>query len=85
MDKKKTKQEKEYTEYVNYLWRVVISHVDSLKVIGSFKPLLDLEQFVEKHTRKEESNWLFARVLELKKTYTDWIGKPKSVDEALSS
>ena len=74
--KDKTIQEKkEYWGYVNYLWRITIAYVENLKDIGSFKPFLALEDWVFKHSDYENSNWLMARIYELRKVYINSIGK----------
>lgn len=68
-------RDKKYWDYVNYLWRIVIAFVETLKEKGSFKPLLALEDWISKNTTYESSNWLFARVKELRKNYINSIGK----------
>ena len=74
-EKKTEKEKKEYWEYINYLWKIVISFVENLKENKSFRPFLKLEDWVSKHSEYEDSNWLVARIRELKKTYIDHIGR----------
>ncbi|MCX6792025.1 MAG: hypothetical protein NT149_03225, partial [Candidatus Gottesmanbacteria bacterium] len=69
------KRDKKYWDYVNYLWRIVIAFVENLKEKGSFKPLLTLEKWVSKNATDENSNWLNARINELRKVYINSIGK----------
>lgn len=66
---------KDYWEYVNYLWKIVINFVDELKETGSFQPLLKLEKRVEKFKGNKEANWLKPRVKELRKEYINKAGK----------
>jgi len=69
------KRDKKYWDYVNYLWRIVIAFIENLKEKGSFKPLLTLEDWASKHSGYENSNWLVARIRELRKVYIDSIGR----------
>lgn len=71
------KRDKKYWEYVNYLWKIVIAFVENLKEKGSFKPLLALENWVSKNATYENSNWLNARIKELRRNYIDSIGKER--------
>lgn len=68
-------RDKKYWSYVNYLWRIAITFTDSLKEKGSFKPLLVLENWVSKNATSENSNWLKARLRELRIAYIEAIGK----------
>lgn len=78
LKEKKTEQEqKEYWEYINYLWKIVIAFVENLKDQGSFKPLLSLENWVSKNPSEKDSNWLEARIRELRRVYINEIGKAK--------
>lgn len=75
---KKTEQEqKEYWEYINYLWKIVVAFVENLKEEGSFKPLLTLENWVNKNAIGENSNWLKAKITELRKVYINYLGISK--------
>lgn len=69
------KRDKKYWEYVNYLWRIAIGYVENLKENGSFKPLLTLEDWVSKNAPEKDSNWLKARINELRKVYISSIGQ----------
>ena len=78
LGEKKTAQEvKEYWEYVNYLWRIVIAFVENLKEKASFKPLLTLQAWISKNAPEKDSNWLKAKIRELRKVYIDNIGRVK--------
>lgn len=67
-------KQKQYWEYVNYLWRIIIGFVESLSRNGSFKPLLRLESYVSKFSEFENSNWLKASVKKLRNTYINRVG-----------
>lgn len=71
------KRNKKYWDYVNYLWRITIAFVKNLKGKGSFKPLLTLEDWVSKNATYENSNWLTARVRQLRAEYINSISKSK--------
>jgi len=73
--KKSEQEKKEYWEYINYLWRIVMAYVENLKENKSFKTYLKLEGWASKHSEYENSNWLMARIRELKKTYIDYVGR----------
>lgn len=69
----KDKQDKKYSDYVSYLWRIIITFVEKLKENGSFIPLLELENWVDAHTHYENLNWLRARVKEIKHSYINYV------------
>lgn len=78
LKEKKTEQEqKDYWEYINYLWKIVIAFVENLKGEGSFKPLLTLESWVNKNAIGKNSNWLKAKITELRKVYINYLGISK--------
>lgn len=64
---------KEYWEYVNYLWKIVTTYFDGLKYQGSFKPLVTLKRFIKTNTKGDGSNWLKSRLEELTKSYINAI------------
>lgn len=80
----KEKDDQEYWNYINYLWRIVIAFVENLKEKGSFKPLLKLEKWISKNAPEKDSNWLKARIRELRKVYISSIGK-LTIKQLLSS
>lgn len=72
-EKEKEKSEREYWEYINYLWRIVISFIENLKENGSFIPILALEFWLKKHSENKNCNWLRLRVMELKRSYVNYV------------
>ncbi|MFA6533353.1 MAG: hypothetical protein WCT22_05170, partial [Patescibacteria group bacterium] len=66
---------KEYWEYINYLWKIVISYFDRLKTQGSVKPLITLKEFIKNNSKGEGSNWFKSRLGDLTKSYVNEIGK----------
>jgi hypothetical protein len=64
--------------YAQYLWQIVCAYFDNLKEERSYKPLRDLEKFVEEHSSDEGINWFKYRLKELKRSYIMFIGKPTS-------
>jgi hypothetical protein len=73
----------EHWPYVQYLWQIVCAYFDNLKEERSYKPLEDLEKFVEKHSSEEGINWFKYRLKELKRSYLMFIGKPTSISECI--
>ena len=73
----------EYQPYAQYLWQVVCAYFDNLKEQRSYKPLMELEKVVEKHSSDEGINWFKYRLKELKRSYILFLGKPTSVNECI--
>lgn len=73
----------ELLSYVNYLWRVVIAFVDSLKKYGSFEPLKQFKEWINENAKGDNSNWLKGRVSELQAVYVQFIGQRHTIDEAI--
>lgn len=69
--------------YAQYLWQIVCAYFDNLKEERSYKPLRDLEKFVEEHSSDEGINWFKYRLKELKRSYLMFIGKPTSISECI--
>lgn len=74
---------KEYWPYAQYLWQIVCAYFDNLKEERSYRPLRDLEKFVEKHSSDEGINWFKYRLKELRRSYIMFLGKPTSVNECI--
>lgn len=71
----KKNKDKKYLNYVNYLWRITTTFVDSLKEKGSFKPLQILENQVTKYSKYANFNWLKVKIKELRTNYINSIGR----------
>lgn len=69
--------------YAQYLWQIVCAYFDNLKEERSYKPLRDLEKFVEEHSSDEGINWFKYKLKELKRSYIMFIGKPTSISECI--
>lgn len=67
--------DKSYWEYTNYLWRIVIGYLENLKENKSFSPLLEVEQWVKSRNQLENSNWLLSRIVEVRKSFINELGK----------
>ncbi|MBW1958703.1 MAG: hypothetical protein JRI63_09250 [Deltaproteobacteria bacterium] len=76
-------KKKEHWSYAQYLWQIVCAYFDNLKEERSYKPLRDLEKFVEEHSSDEGINWFKYRLKELKRSYIMFLGKPTSVNECI--
>lgn len=68
-----------YWDYVQYLWQVVSAYFENLKEGKSYRPLRNLESFVQEHSSDEGVNWFKYRLKELKRSYMNFLGKPASV------
>jgi len=73
----------EHWPYAQYLWQIVCAYFDNLKEERSYKPLRNLEKFVEEHSSHEGINWFKYRLKELKHSYIIFIGKPTSINECI--
>lgn len=72
-----------YWSYAQYLWETVCAYFDNRKEERSYKPLRNLESFVEKHSSVEGINWFHYRLKGLKRSYMSFLGKPTSVAECI--
>ena len=66
-------EKKEYLEYVNYLWKIVISFIDGLKDQGSFLPILKLKDWLDLRSEYKNLNWLKSRLKELEKKFVNQV------------
>lgn len=57
---------KEYWEYINYLWRIVIRFIENLKWNRSFTPLNSVQSWINSHPRLTNINWLSQMTKDLK-------------------
>ena len=73
-------KKQEYWEYVNYLWRIVISYIENLKTLGSFIPIIALRIWIEKRSGIRNINWLKARTKELERNYVNQV---KPIDKLI--
>lgn len=75
----------EYSSYAKYLWDIVFTYFDNLKNEGSYDPLKMLEGKISSIGDKQEgANWLAYKMVKLRRSYLEAIGKPSSFTEAIN-
>ncbi len=75
---------KTYYAYAEYLWEIVYAYFDNLKEYRDYKPLQLLESKLAGVGGKQAgANWLAARMVRLRRSYLDAIGKPSSYSESI--
>ncbi len=73
-----------YHPYAQYLWEIVYAYFENLKEYGDYKPLRLLEEKIALvGNKKEGANWLAARMVSLRRSYLNTIGKPSQFAEAV--
>jgi hypothetical protein len=75
---------KEYQAYASYLWTVVYAYFDNLKVHGSYEPLKRLEGRIADLKESDGANWMAGRMVELRRSYLRYLGKPVSIGQAVA-
>lgn len=81
---KLVKKDRLYYSYAQYIWQIVYSYFDNLKEERLYKPLKLLEAYLHKHSTEEGANWFAGKVKELRRSYMDFLGKPKNIAECIS-
>lgn len=76
-------QGKEFRAYAEYLWGITYSYFDNLKEGRSYQPLQLLETKIETMRGRDGANWLASRMLQLRRLYLGYLGKPRNVSEAI--
>jgi hypothetical protein len=74
---------KNFYQYAVYLWDVVYAYFDNLKEHGSYEPLRALEKKLTTIQDKDGSNWLSARMVQLRRGYLAYLGKPQNITEVI--
>jgi hypothetical protein len=74
---------KNFYQYAMYLWDVVYAYFDNLKEHGSYEPLKALEKKLTTIQDKDGSNWLLARMVQLRRGYLAYLGKPQNITEVI--
>ncbi len=77
------KKDKLYYPYAQYIWQIVYAYFDNLKEEKSYKPLKDIEDYLKKHSSEKGANWFSGRIRELRRSYMNFIGKPRNVSECI--
>ena len=79
------KKDKLYYPYAQYIWQIVYAYFDNLKEEKSYKPLKGLEDYLKKHSTEKGANWFSGRIRELRRSYMNFIGKPRNVSECIQT
>ncbi len=72
-----------FRAYAQYLWDIVSSYFDNLKDYRSYLPLQQLEAKIVEVKDEEGANWLAARMVQVRQSYLAYLGKPRTVSEAV--
>ncbi len=73
----------EYWAYAQYLWQIVITYFNNLKVLKSYSHLKDLENYILQHSTQEGMNWFKYKLHTLRREYMRHIGKPQNFEECI--
>lgn len=74
---------KDFYQYAQYQWDIVYAYFDNLKEYRSYEPLKALEKKLTTIRDKDGSNWLSARMAQLRRAYLAYLGKPQNITEAI--
>ncbi len=74
----------EFQEYSAYLWGIVYSYFDNLKEQRSYAPLQALEGKIAGMRDRNGANWLAHRMVQLRREYLAYLGKPRTISEAVA-
>src|SRR3990172_7801503 len=77
------KRDKSYYPYAQYIWQIVYAYFDNLKEEKSYKPIKDLEKYLQEHSHENGANWFSGRIRELRRSYMNFIGKPSNVSKCI--
>jgi hypothetical protein len=72
-----------FHDYASYVWGIVYAYFDNLKEKRSYKPLLALEKKIAEMEDRDGANWLAARMVNLRRSYLAYLGKPRNISEAV--
>jgi hypothetical protein len=73
----------QYQDYASYMWGIVYAYFDNLKEKRSYAPLRLLEKKIAEMKNRDGANWLAARMMNLRRSYLAYLGKPRNVSEAV--
>lgn len=73
----------EFYEYSEYLQSIVFAYFDNLKEKRSYEPLNTLEKKIEELQDHDGANWLAGRMVNLRRSYLAYLGKPANIAEAI--
>ena len=75
---------KEFHAYAQYMWEIVYAYFDNLKEGRSYDPLQKLESVVTGLSDLDGANWFAGRMANLRKSYLGYLGKPRTIAEAIT-
>lgn len=73
----------EFQAYATYVWEIVYSYFDNLKEGRSYAPLRLVEKKIAELQDQEGANWLASRMVNLRRSYLSYLGKPRNISEAI--
>jgi GTPase SAR1 family protein len=73
----------QFQDYASYMWGIVYAYFDNLKERRSYEPLRLLEQKIAAMKDRDGANWLAAQMVNLRRSYLAYLGKPRNVSEAV--
>lgn len=73
----------QFHDYAGYMWGIVYAYFDNLKEKRSYTPLRLLEKKIAEMKNRDGANWLAARMMNLRRSYLAYLGKPRNVSEAV--
>lgn len=73
----------QFQDYAGYMWGIVYAYFDNLKEKRSYAPLRLLEKKIAEMKSRDGANWLAARMMNLRRSYLAYLGKPRNVSEAV--
>jgi len=74
---------KGFHAYAVYLWEVVYAYFENLKEGRDYEPLRKLEKKIVEMKDQDGSNWLANRMVQLRRSYLGYLGRPRNVFEAI--
>jgi hypothetical protein len=73
----------QFQDYAGYMWGIVYAYFDNLKEKRSYTPLSLLQKKIAEMKNRDGANWLAARMMNLRRSYLAYLGKPRNVSEAV--
>jgi hypothetical protein len=77
------KKGSEFQAYAAYMWKIVYAYLDNLKEGRSYLPLKKVEDKIARMQDQEGANWLAAQMAALRRSYLSYLGKPRTISEAI--
>ena len=73
----------QFHTYAAYLWDITYAYFDNLKEGRSYLPLQQVERKIAEMRDQEGANWVASRMASLRRSYLSYLGKPRSISEAV--